>query len=105
MEIKNFKQAMALQKELSAKLVKNVEKLRQEKAPSIAATIKEQEILIANARTELDASTKEKELFIKRWDQRVQQRKATLAYLEKGLEEMKKNVAELIRPSRKKSQC
>lgn len=101
MDIKNFSQAMALQKELSAKLVTNVEKLRSKKAPSVAATIKEQERLIAQAKAELVVSEKEKEHVVKRWDLRVQQRKATVERLEKSLKEMKKKVAELEKVRKK----
>ncbi len=101
MEIKDFSQAMALQKELSDKLVANVDRLRKEKAPSVAATVKEQERLVAQAKAELAASEKEKELAIKRWDLRVQQRKATVSRFEKGLKEMKKNVAKHEKASKK----
>lgn len=85
MEIKDFNQAMERQKELSAKLMARIKKLQRKKAPSIAATVKEQKALIAQARVELAASEKEKELAIKSWDQRIKQRKSALALLEKGL--------------------
>lgn len=94
MEIKDFSQAMALQKKLSAKLVTNVEKFRSKKAAPVAQTIKEQERLIANAKAEVATSEKEKALVIKRWDQRLQQRKSTVQRLEKGLKEIKKRVTE-----------
>lgn len=101
MEIKDFSQAMALQKELSAKLVTNIDKLRKEKAASVADTVKEQERLIAQAKTELATSEKEKALAIKRWDQKVQQRQATVTRLEAGLKEMKKKVTEQEKASKK----
>ena len=101
MEIKDFKKAMALQKELSAKLASNVDKLRKEKAPTIAATIREQERLIAAAKKEVADSVKEKELALKRWDARVEKRQATVAYLEKGLKEMKKQMDQLKKATRK----
>ncbi len=94
MEIKDFNQAMELQKELSAKLMLKVKKLRSEKAPSVAVTVKEQQKLIAQAKAELTASEKEKKLLTQRWDLRVKKRKATVERLEKGLKEMRKKVAE-----------
>ncbi|MCP4047392.1 MAG: hypothetical protein GY732_15555 [Gammaproteobacteria bacterium] len=101
MEIKNFKQAMKLQKELSAKLNDRVKKLHSEKAPSVAATIKEQEKHIAQARMELTASEKGKKQVIKSWDQRIKQGKATVERLEKGLEEMKEKVKEHVKVTKK----
>jgi hypothetical protein len=92
MEIKDFTQAMALQKELSAKLRTNVDKLVKEKAAPIADTLKQQEALLARAKAELANSEKEKELVLKRFDMKIQQRKATVEQLDKGLKEMKKNL-------------
>lgn len=60
MEIKDFKQALELQKELSASLAANIEKLGKDKAPPVAETIKEQEQLLAQARAALKNSKKRK---------------------------------------------
>ena len=103
MEIKDFSQAMALQKEISTKIMANIDKLHKEKAPSVAVTVKEQERLIAQSKAELAASEKEKELAVKRWDRRVQKRKATVERLEKGLKEMKKRIAEQEKVTKKKN--
>ena len=92
MEIKDFKQALELQEELSANLAANVEKLGKDKAPPVAETVKEQEQLLAQARAELKNSEKERELAVKRWDQRIQKRKNAIELLQKGLEEMKQKI-------------
>jgi predicted nucleic acid-binding Zn-ribbon protein len=85
MEIKDFNQAIERQKELSAKLMGRIKRLQRKKAPSIAATVKEQKALIAQAEKELAASEREKELAIKGWDQRIKERKSAIAHLKKGL--------------------
>lgn len=95
MKIDDFNKAMELQKELSAKLTSNVEKLRKEKAPPIADTISDQERLIAQAKADLATTEREKELAMKRWDQRIEQRKAAVARLEDGLKRLKKRLDEL----------
>ncbi len=100
MEIKDPRQALKLQKELSERLQRNVEKLLERKAPSIAATMEEQEGLLALARAELAMSEKEKEQAIARWEQRIRQRKATVERLQKGLETLKKKTKPK-RPSKK----
>ena len=102
MEIKDVKQAMALQKELSSKLETIIDKIGKDKAPSVASTIKEQEALIARARIELTTSEKEKEIAMSRWGQRVQQRKDTIKRLEQGLKEMQENIKK-IEKGRKKT--
>lgn len=101
MEIKDFSQAMVLQKELSAKLATNIDKLRKEKVGSVADTIKEQEELIARAKADLASSEKEKALAIKRWDMRVQQRQATVERLEKGLKVMQDNLQKVESTNKK----
>jgi len=95
MDMKDFRQAMTLQKELSGKLETIVGKLHKEKAPSVASTIKEQEALIARAKVELTTSEKEKEMAMSRWGQRVQLRKDTIKRLEQGLKEMQDNLKKI----------
>ena len=103
MEIKDFNQAMALQKELAAKLTANVDKLRAAKAPSIAATVNAQERLVAQAKAELAASEKQKALAVKRLDQQVALRKAAVTRLETGLKDLNKRLAEPFCARYKKS--
>lgn len=95
MKIKDFEQAMELQKELSSKLMANIDKLRKDKAAPIADTISDQERLITQAKSELATSEKEKELAMQRWEQRIEQRKAAVTQLEDGLKLLKKRVDEL----------
>ncbi|MBM9512260.1 hypothetical protein [Desulfogranum marinum] len=95
MEIKDFKQALELQKELSASLAANIEKLGKDKAPPVAETIKEQEQLLAQARAALKNSKKEKALAAKRWEQRIQKRETAVELLQKGLEDMKKRLKKI----------
>ncbi len=102
MEIKNFNQARALQQELSAKLETTIDSLTKEKAPPMAETVKEQERLIASAKVELETSEKERELAIKGWGLRVEQRKATVERLEKDLKELKERLEHQKQTTKKK---
>jgi hypothetical protein len=95
MKAKDFNQALALQMDLSAKLVTNVDKLRKSKAPSVAATVKDQEKLIAQAKAELGTTEKDRTLAIKRWDQKVKRRKTTVGRLENGLNDLKKKATQV----------
>lgn len=103
MEMKNAAQALKLQKELSAKLSANLDKLRSEKGPTLAATVKEQEELIAEAKTELANSEKARKISLKNWDTRIKQRQATVDRLEKGLTEMKRKLEEMKKGGRKRA--
>lgn len=95
MEIKDFKQALELQKELSANLAANIKKLGNDKAPPVAETIKEQEQQLAQAGVKLMNSEKEKELAVKRWDLRIQKRETAVELLKKGLADMKKKIKKI----------
>jgi len=109
MEIKNITQAMKLQKELSAKLAANLDKLRGEKAPTLAATLREQEKLVVEAKNELANTEKAREVSLKSWDMKIEQRKVTVERMEKGLQDMKRKLDEakkgggknIVRPKKK----
>lgn len=102
MEIKDFKQAMKLQQELSAKLETTVDRLTKKKAPPMAETVKDLDRLIASAMVELKTSEGERELAIKRWELRVEQRKATVERLEKDLKELKERLEHQKQTTKKK---
>lgn len=101
MEIKDFNQALEIQKELSAKLLANVDKLRKANDSSVPATVDELKRLISQAKVELEASEMEKERAIKQWDLRLQQRKASVERLTKDLKELEKKIAEQEKVTRR----
>lgn len=103
MEMKNMNEAMKLQKELTARLAANLDKLQSERAVTLAATVKEQEKLLAEARNELALSEKARENSLQYWDMKISQRKAAVERLEKGLEEMKRKVKEVKKGVGKKA--
>lgn len=92
MDIKNLQDAMKLQQELTRKLTQHIETLRKEKAPPLEALLKEKEQSLARLRADVEDTIKERELALNRWDQRIDQRKAALATLEKELADLKKQV-------------
>ena len=103
MKIEDFNQAMELQKELSAKLMGNIDKLLKDKAAPIADTIRDQERLITRAKAELATSEQERELAMQRWEQRIEQRKAAVTRLEDGLKILKKRVDELDKATKNRT--
>ncbi len=92
MDIKNLQDAMKLQKELNVKLNQRLEALRKGKAPSLDALIKEKEKSLTRLRSDVKNAAKERELAVKRWDQRIEQRQASVTSLENELVELKKQV-------------
>jgi chromosome segregation ATPase len=94
MEIKNLEQALKLQKELAAKLARSAEITRTGKTPPIEELLKEKEQLIGRAQAELQIAIREREAAVTRWDERIAQRKASLAKLESELNDLKKLIAQ-----------
>ncbi|MCP5129696.1 MAG: hypothetical protein H6985_08965 [Pseudomonadales bacterium] len=95
MDIKDFSQAMAVQKELAASLKSNIEKLAPGRTSSLADTVAEQQALVDQARTDLATCEREQALSAKHWDLKVQQRRELLQSLDSGLKEMREKVAAL----------
>lgn len=94
MEIKDFDQAMKQHKEIATALTARIEKIRNEKPPSTAATIKEQEKRIAQVKRELTVAKKEMDLVVASLNKKMQSRSNTLERLERELQEMQEKVKE-----------
>ncbi len=89
MDIKNLEQALKLQKDLVAKLTQNLEAARGGKTPSLEALVKDKEQALARAQAEVEATVKERDEVVRRWDERVTQRQAKLVQLQTELAEIK----------------
>ncbi|SHO44150.1 hypothetical protein [Desulfopila aestuarii] len=94
MEIKDFDQAMKQHKEISTALMARIEKIRKEKPPTTAVTIKEQGKRVAQAKRELTAVKKEMDLVVASLNKKIQSRSKTVERLEHELQEMKEKVKE-----------
>ena len=93
MEIKNLEQVLKLQKDLAAKLTQNVELISTGKAPSPELVLKEKEQLIRRAQAAVEDAVKERDAAVRRWDERIAQRKASLAKLESELKDLRELLA------------
>jgi hypothetical protein len=94
MDIKTLEQALKLQNDLTTRLTQSQAMQRTGKMPGIEALIKEKEQLLGNAQTEVDNAIKERDLAVSRWDERVAQRKANTASLQKELSDLKTQLAQ-----------
>jgi phage shock protein A len=94
MEIKNLEQALKLQKDFNARLMQSVETLRQGKAPSLDAMLKDKEKLIAQAQTQLESAIKERDAAMARWDERIARLKGDTTQLQAEVADIKNRVAE-----------
>lgn len=94
MDIKTLEQALKLQNDLTARLAQSLESQRTGKMPAIEVLLKEKEQILASAQAEVEAAIKERDAAVSRWDERVTQRKASVAKLQEEMNALKKQLAE-----------
>lgn len=90
MDIKTVQDALKLQQELSTKLTQQFEALHKGRKLKIADLLREKEKELDRVQKDVEAATKERDLVVNRWDQRIDQRKTTLKKLRTEIEELKK---------------
>lgn len=90
MDIKTAQDALKLQQELNSKLTKQFETLHKGRKLTVAALLKEKEKELGRVQKDVEIATKDRDLVMNRWDQRIEQRKATLNKLKAEIEELKK---------------
>jgi chromosome segregation ATPase len=100
MEIKNLEQALKLQQEYTARLMQGVDVVRTGKMPAMASLLKEKEQQIARAKAQVDATIKERDAAAGRWNERVNQCKASLSQLEVELSSLKEQLAVQKKPTK-----
>lgn len=92
MDIKTVQDALKLQKELSTKLTQQFEALHKGRKLKIADLLREKEKELDRVQKDVEAATKERDLVMSRWDQRIEKRKAFLGSLEAEIAELKKHI-------------
>ncbi|MCW5618638.1 MAG: hypothetical protein KIS65_05435 [Nitrosomonas sp.] len=92
MDIKTVQEALKLQQELSAKLTQQFETLHKGRKLTAAALLKEKEKELTRVQKDVEIVARERDQVISRWDQRIEQRKASLVKLEAEIAVLKKQV-------------
>jgi prophage DNA circulation protein len=92
MDIKTLEQALKLQNDLATRLTQSQLAQSTGKMPSIDALLKDKEKLLVRAQAEIDAAIKERDAVTIRWDERVAQRKASMATLQEEMSALKKQM-------------
>ena len=90
MDIKTLEQALKLQSNFTSQLTKSMASQRTGKMPSIEVTLQEKEKLIAQAQAEVEIAIKERDVAVRRWDERIMQRKEYVAKLKEELNNINK---------------
>ena len=93
MDIKTLEQALKLQNDLATRLKQNLVSGSTGKAPAVEVLLKEKEQLVVRAQAEVEAAIKERDVAVSRWDERVAQRKASLAKLESEFNDLRELLA------------
>jgi hypothetical protein len=94
MDIKTLEQALKLQNDLTTQLTQSQVSQRTGTMPAIEVILKEKEQLVARAQAEVETAIKERDAAVGRWDERVAQRKANVAKLQKEMNDLKEQLAE-----------
>jgi len=94
MDIKTLEQALKLQHDLTTRLTQSQASQRTGKMPSIEVILKEKEQLLARTQAEVESAIKERDAAVSRWDERVAQRKASVAKLQVEMKNLKVQLAE-----------
>src|SRR3569833_4619432 len=95
MDINTTEQALKLQTQLAGRLQQTLELPQRGKPPTLDALVKEKEQLIVRTRADVEGAAKERDEAVRRWDERLAQRRLKLAQLEQEMTDLQQRVANL----------
>src|SRR3569832_552167 len=99
MDITVLEQALKLQRDLADRLAQGTELARTGKLAAIEVLVKQKEEMLAHAKAEVDTAANQRDVVMRRWDERVTQCKAVVTQLEGELSDLKSRLAEQHRAS------
>ena len=94
MDITVLEQALKLQRDLADRLAQGTELARTGKLAAIEVLVKQKEEMLAHAKAEVDTAANQRDVVMRRWDERVTQCKAAVTQLQRELNDLKSRLAE-----------
>jgi len=99
MDITVLEQALKLQRDLADRLAQGTELARTGKLAAIEVLVKQKEEMLAHAKVEVDTAANQRDVVMRRWDERMTQCKAAVTQLQGELNDLKSRLAEQHRTS------
>src|SRR3569833_1263823 len=94
MDITVLEQALKLQRDLADRLAQGTELARTGKLAAIEVLVKLKVEMLALAKAEVDTAANQRDVVMRRWDERVTQCKAAVTQLQRELNDLKSRLAD-----------